>query len=382
VNVCYILKSFPRLSQTFVLDELLEQERQGINLRVVALKGAPAELSLGRYAELRAPVHYLPDLWAVHGSSVRGLLEASVEEQAAMLGPVLRAWGIEHIHAHFATWAAGFATQAAKHAGIPASFTAHARDIFHQEVQPATLAARVSQAQFVITVSDYNKRYLENLLASHGQRGRVIRLYNGVDIQQLTPGGSARQPDLVVGVGRLVKKKGFTYLIEALRILHERGRAVRCAIIGDGEERTALAEQVARSGLAQHVRFLGSRSRSDVIHLLQLATVFALPCVVDADGDRDGLPTVLLESMALGTPVISTRVVGIPEMIDDGRSGLLVPERDPVALAEALVSVLDSAPLQQQLRTAALERVQRDFNLALNAGALGAHFRGEDRLAA
>lgn len=365
MDVCYIVKRFPRLSQTFVLDEVRELERRGLNIRVVALKPPTGESLPEEYGHLRAKVHYLDPEYR------------TMEAQAEILAPLLEDWRIDHIHAHFATSAAALATLVGKRTGIPTSFTAHAHDIFHQRVDPATLAARIADAHFVVTVSNYNKRYLDTLLRTHGQVGSVVRLYNGVDLHQLRQLAStsvAREPDLIVGVGRLVAKKGFTHLIEACRILHARGRSVRCMILGDGEERQALSEQVARAGLGDVVQLIGARPRADVVELIRRGAAFVLPCVVDAEGDRDGLPTVLLESMALGTPVISTTIAGIPEIVDHLSTGLLVPERDPAALADAIDGLLASPALQQKLRNAALVRVQQRFNLSHNVGLLASHF--------
>jgi colanic acid/amylovoran biosynthesis glycosyltransferase len=364
VKICYIVKSYPRLSQTFILHELLELERQGVDLAVVALKAATDEPIHPLYETLRAPVHYLPS----------PAPNRATDDHAAVVARLMECWGIEHLHAHFATWAASLAMRVSDDTGIPFSFTAHARDIFHERVQPGELADKVARARFAITVSEYNKRYLDALLHGEGKSGRVIRLYNGVALQTMHSSGDEREADLIVGVGRLVPKKGFAYLVEACRILREGGRRVRCVIAGDGEERAALAQQIARHGLEDAVALLGARPQAEVIALIRRAAAFALPCVVGPDGDRDGLPTVLLEAMALGTPAISTPVAGIPEMIEHGRTGLLVNERDAAALADAIATILDSRALQHDLRAAAIRKVRRDFDLADNVRTLRGYF--------
>ena len=381
MKICYVLKWYPRLSQTFVLNELLELQRRGIDLTVVALKAPVNEPIHARYGELHAPVYYLPDLVAAAASGVDMPAGSPADQQAVVLGRFLLRQGVEHVHAHFASWAAGLAAAVGHATGLPFSFTAHARDIFHERVQAPVLAERIAQARFVVTVSNYNKRHLDALLHAQGKTGRVIRLYNGVDLRQLAPGAAHKEPDLIVAVGRLVAKKGFRYLVEACRLLRDRHRPVRCVIVGEGEERAALTEQIARYGLEENVVLAGVRTHTEVTRLVQNASVCVLPCVVDESGDRDGLPTVLLEAMALGTPVISTAVAGVPEMIDHGRSGLLVQERDTPQLASAIASVLDSPALSHSLRAAALERVQREFNLAENVRVLSGYFL-EGRLAA
>lgn len=364
LKVGYVLKRFPRLSQTFVLHELLELRRQGVEPVIIAQKGAESEPVQPQYAELDAPVYYLP-------------ASAEPTPQAALIAPLVRQLGLVHLHAHFATWAAGTASALSAITGLPYSFTAHAHDIFHASVDRPALAKTIAAARFVVTVSDYNRAYLRALLAEHGQAGTIVRLYNSIDFTRFGPAAGPREPDLVVGVGRLIEKKGFADLIDACRMLAAQGRPVRCLIVGEGPARAALERQIAQAGLHEHVRLLGALPQPVVLCLVARAAVFALPCVVGADGDRDGLPTVLLEAIALGTPVISTAIVGIPELIAHEHSGLLVSEHDPRSLACAIARLLDAPALQRQLAHAALVRARADFNLATNVRRLIGMFQGE-----
>lgn len=363
-HIGYVLKRFPRLSQTFVLNELLALQRQGVRLTVIALRRS--DEPHGRYAELRAPVHYL---------SERGDASAERATQAAQVACLVRQHGITHLHAHFATRATDVASLASEATGVPFSFTAHAHDIFHVKVDQAALAATMERASFVVTVSDYNRRYLEGLLRREGREGRVVRLYNGVDLGELRPKASPREPWLIAAVGRLIAKKGFTHLVEAVRLLRATGHPARCIIVGEGEVREALERQIAAAGLDESITLLGARPPAEVARLVGRAATFALPCVVGADGDRDGMPTVLLEAMALGTPVVSTEVAGIPELVRHERTGLLVPEGDPVRLAAALARILEDARLGERLRAAALARVCADFDLDANVARLRGLFK-------
>lgn len=365
MHVCYILKRFPRLSQTFVLNELLALQRQGVALTVVALRRS--DETHARYAELSAPVYYLDELMPEP--------HADVAAQALAIARLIATAGVTHIHAHFATRAATVACQVSALTGVPFSFTAHAHDIFHSAVDSAALARNMSGARFVVTVSEYNRHYLTGLLSERGLPGQVVCLYNGVDLSTLRPIGSSAS-DLVVGVGRLIAKKGFADLIEAVRLLWTEGRRVRCAIVGEGEERAALERQIAAAGLPGAVRLLGARAPDEAAQIMANAAVFALPCLVGADGDRDGLPTVLVEAMALGTPVISTAVAGIPELVEHERTGLLAAERDPASLARALARMLDDRELRERLRDAALARVRADFDLHTNVAHLKRRFAG------
>ena len=174
----------------------------------------------------------------------------------------------------------------------------------------------------------------------------------------------------MVAICRLVEKKGFDDLLTALATLRSEGAPVTAVLVGEGPLRDRLQERAATSGLQDALQLRGALRQEEVLDLVRRATVFALPCVVAADGDRDALPTVLLEAMALGTPVVSTRVPGVPEMVDDGTSGLLVAERDPAALARALSAVLSEPDRSARLADAARERVEERFSLTRNVGVL------------
>jgi glycosyltransferase involved in cell wall biosynthesis len=275
---------------------------------------------------------------------------------------VLRATGVDHVHAHFATWAAETARQAAALAGLPFSFTVHATDLHRADVDRAALAERVAEAAFVVTVTEHNRQALDDVLRAAGRTGRVHVLPNGVDLARLRPAPRPR-PRCVVAVGRLVEKKGFPDLVAALALLRETGRPVPATVIGEGPERSRLEALRDRSGLRDLLDLPGARTHEEVLAAVAGAGVLALPCVVTADGDRDALPTVVLEAMALGTPVVSTDVSGLPEMVEDGRSGRLVPPHDPAALAAAIGELLDDPDRAADLADAARRRVEERFDL-------------------
>ena len=396
-RLAYVLKRYPRLSETFIINEMLELQRQGIEITIVAMKDPGEAIVHEHVRALKVPIYYLPPkaCLAFEKLVVRSLTsfsgnasllgpdalqgEWSREDyiawlQAAMFAPFLRSLGVDHIHAHFATSATTAALALSAMTGIPCSFTAHAKDIYHESVDQKALADKIHRARFVITVSDFNKRYLQDVLASEGRSGRILRLYNGVDLDRFRASAIEKDPALVVGVGRLIQKKGFEYLIEACKLLKEQGRRVRCVIIGEGDERVSLEKRIAQYALRQEVSLLGPKTQAEVVRIVQTAAAFVLPCVVGDDGNRDGLPTVLLEAMALGVPVVSTAVTGIPEIIEDGSTGLLVEEKNPHALAQSMHRLLDSAPLRKQLSEAALQRVRKDFNLTVNVRTLRGYF--------
>lgn len=291
-----------------------------------------------------------------------------------MIAPFVKGLGIDAIHAHFASWAATAASFVSSMTGIPYSFTAHAKDIYHSGIDRRALADKIAKARFVVTVSDFNQAYLKDALSQEGKAGRVLRLYNGMDLDEVRPKAVEKELNLIVGVGRLRSKKGFPDLVEACRILDQRGVDFRCVIIGKGKQMAALQALISRHGLSRKVALAGAMPHRDVMRTVESARTVVAPCVVDEDGDRDGLPTVIPEAMALGVPVVSTPVTGIPEVIIDDQTGLLVNERDPEALAQAIERLLTSDTLCKRLSAAALSKVKSEFDLRENVGQLRTYF--------
>ena len=204
-------------------------------------------------------------------------------------------------------------------------------------------------------------------------------LYNGVDVERFHP----RQrrpvaPPLLLGIGRLVEKKGFGHLVDAAASLLRSGARIRCAIAGDGEDRAALAARVADAGVSG-IELLGVRNHDEVRALLAEATMLVLPCVIGADGNRDALPTVLLEALAMGVPAISTPVAGVSEIFDGGRCGLLVPCGDTPALQRAIVELLESEPRRTELAQHGRGRAEQCFDLRQSVGRLAGWMQGACR---
>jgi glycosyltransferase involved in cell wall biosynthesis len=205
----------------------------------------------------------------------------------------------------------------------------------------------------------------------------VHRIYNGLDLQQFTyerSSTAAAETPVILSVGRLIEKKGLGDLLAAVDILRRRGRCFRVEIIGTGPLKSTLKAEVRRRGLEDVVTFLGAQPQEVVHRAFRRATVFALPCVVTSQGDRDGIPTVLLEAMASGVPVVSTTVSGIPELIDSGHDGLLVAPHDPGMLADALGLLLADAELRDRLAQAARHKIETEFAIDRSAQQLLALF--------
>ena len=382
----YVLKMYPRFSETFILGELLAREAAGEQLEVISLRQPVDGRFHAALARLRAPVTYLPttssasEAWRTirAARSVRQAVTAHLDEllsaeavdavQAVRLAELVRERGIGHLHAHFASVATTVARLAGLLSGVPYSFTAHAKDIYHESVDPQDLRRKLAGAHHVVTVSDYN---LDHLRETYGpDADRVQRVYNGLNLTDAAWSDPADRAPLVVAVGRLVEKKGFDVLLDALAEVHRRNPAVRAVIAGDGALAGGLRAQRDRLGLTDVVDLPGPLPQTEVRDLLARAAVFAAPCVVGPDGNRDGLPTVLLEAMAAGTPSISTDVTGIPEVVRHEETGLLVPQHDAGSLAAAIERLVTDRPLGSRLSRAARSLVETSFDVHVQARAL------------
>lgn len=388
MQIGYVVKRYPRYSETFVVTEILAHEAAGLDIEIFSLRRPEDTHFQDGIARVRAPVNYLstddslkgadfwaaieqasqvlPDLWAAletaRGEDVRQVY------QAVRLACQVRLKGIDHLHAHFATSATTVARLAASFAGVPYTFTAHAKDIFHESVQSEDLHRKIRDAAAIVTVSDYNVEFLRQAYGAVADRTQ--RIYNGLDLERFPYSDPTDRPQRIVSVGRLIEKKGFSDLIDACAVLADRGCQFTCQIVGTGELESALRSQIASLGVESFVELMGPRPQNEMLTLVQGGAVFAAPCVVGEDGNRDGLPTVLLEAMALGTPCISTDVTGIPEVLQDGVTGLQVPQHDPCALADAIERLLTDRELRARLAVQARRQIEAKFNSQHNAALL------------
>jgi len=402
-TVGYVVKRFPRLSETFIINELRTLCAMGCQPIVFSLSDPEPEQQQHLLSELDLPVIYLSAAKQFNKTQLRtvnygrqtdseihlkSLIDAATAThgtqpgksfaqsatlrwQATVLSLLANLHSVEHLHAHFASDAATVAMLASQLSGIAFSMTAHAKDIFHTYSDAATdrawLKQKLDAAKFTVTVSDYNRDYLQAL----APQANIIRLYNGIDLHRFQVDHSFPEPNLLVAVGRLVEKKGFNHLLSACALLRERNIPWRLQLIGDGPLAADLKQQAEALNIASHIEFIGSVNQNQVMHYLRQATAFVLPCVVSSSGDRDGLPTVLLEAMALAKPVISTRLAGIPEMIADGHSGWLTEPENPQQLADTLQSVLAmNYGARRSIGLNARKRTEQLFDITRNVAVL------------
>ncbi len=401
-TIAYLVKRYPRLSETFILHEMLALEAQGYTLRVYSMMNPEEAVVHPDVQRLRAPVTYLPE---VHWRGLRQLLPAQIvllrrspRRYFKELGISLRrsdplaglrhfvrgGWlalelerqQIPHLHAHFAHGPAATAEAVVGVSDLSFSFTGHAKDIY--TTPRADIARRIRRAAFVLTCTGFNQSYLASLVAPR-EAAKIHRVYHGVDRRRFQPrllqpasDEAADAPPVILAIGRFVEKKGFPYLLDACAILRDRGLSFRCQIIGGGPLREALQARITNLDLEQIVTLEGARNQEALVACYAAATVVTLPCVVLDNGDRDGIPNVLVEAMSSGCPVVSTAISGIPELIQDGENGLLVPPRDAVALADSLERVLRDAQLRRTLSAAASATIAERFDLDVNARLVGA----------
>lgn len=390
--VLYVVSRFPAVTETFVVNEWLALSKR-FRMQLVSLRRtreAPLHsetrrvmprvqfLSKPRAGTITAHLRWLVRrprtyLWVLvtvlRGASglsrSEGAKELVVFLQSAVLARSAARDGVDQVHAHFAGHPATAAWIVHRLTGIPFSFTAHANDLF---VAPALLERKAGDARFVIAISEYNRRVLHE--RSPGSI-RVEVVHCGVDLERFNatrPG--ARDPDLVVCVASLSAKKGHAHLIDALALLAERRPEIVLELVGDGPEREPILRRARDRGVAERVRVLGARSSRDVQAILNRAGAFVLPSIRLPSGRMEGIPVALMEAMASGVPVVASRLSGIPELVHDEVTGLLVEPGDPQALAAALARILEDHALAAGLATRARELVEREFDLELEVDRL------------
>ena len=393
--VAYVIGTYPMLTTTFIDREIETLCRRGINLRVISIRRPMgSECTAEAIGLAKRPLYLLPADWrqvvAAHlgwAISRPGLFFAlpvylltcpypSFSARARTLlhfgegvlaAYYLRGQGVVHIHAHFADRAAVVALVAARLLGISYSLFAHANDIY---VNPVLLPEKMQHASFVATCTEYNRAHLVALAADHHPRPVEV-IYHGLDLHcfhppKQRPMGQRR----LLSVGRLCEKKGYGCLIRACRQLRDRGYSFVCDIVGDGPQRNEFQSLIDELQLADTVRLHGALPYRRVLAYYEKATVFALACVVAGDADRDGIPNVLLEAMAMRVPVVSTRLSGIPELIQDEVNGLLVPPGDVNALADGIARLWDDPSLAVRLADTGRATVERGFDIEKNVGRL------------
>ena len=269
---------------------------------------------------------------------------------------------VVHLHAHFAHSPTSVAMFTSRLSGLPFSFTAHAKDIYTSD--PRQLLEKMALATHVVTCTEFNRQHLLDLAGANAPA--VQRVYHGIDItlfnDESRTSFEASPPYQLLTVARLVVKKGLPTVYRALNILRDRGVRFQHTLIGEGEERKSILALIERLGLEKRCQWIGTQPHHVVRRHYRQAHAFVLGCEVAPNGDRDGIPNVLLESMAMGVPVAATSVSAIPELVQTGETGLLVPPGDPAQLAAAIERLLTDTPLRRRVIPAARRRIREHFD--------------------
>lgn len=386
-DLAVLVNGFPRLSETFVLQELLELERRGVSLHLFALRRPEEIIQQDALSELRATVEYLPEGVLPHQRTrvrlahaalllhrklgyVNGFSDVlaspefsrSLGARAALLAHRLVRLGSPPLYVHFAHKPATIGRFAALLAGVPYALSAHAKDIWL--TPEAELSRKVRDASVVLTCTEQARAQVSGLA---GGQTPVQLVHHGVDLQGRTRSSrSDTGGRRMLAVGRLVEKKGHETLLLAAGTLRDRGIEFSLRLVGEGPEWPRLQRLVHELRLGDRVVFLGPLSETEVRAEYESADVFALPCRRLPNGDQDGLPNVILEAMAHGLPVASTRLDGIAEAIVDGESGLLSEQDDPAAFAEHLAHLLEDVGFRERIGEAGRKRVADCFERSAN----------------
>jgi colanic acid/amylovoran biosynthesis glycosyltransferase len=379
----YLFERFPAFTQTFCARELAELYRQGISPPVYSIRH-PTEARPANIPLENIPIYYLPDtnslefkirtklipprlkdLWSGSGD----LRDKGRFREAVYLGQRLKKAQISHLHVHFAGLASRTAWWIKRLFGITYSFTGHANDIFcPKPEQRVGLAELLREASFVVVVSDFGASWLERGFPESAHK--IHRVYNGLDLSVFKQAIPGVEPVRLLSIGRLIEKKGFKFLIEACRLLRSSGFSFDCQIVGEGPEHHRLQEAIQEYQLSDTVRLRGALPQTELVEILSQSSIFVFPAVHDGAGDTDNLPTVLIEAMASSLPIVATRIAGIPEIVQHNENGILVPEKDPAQLADAIRVMAGDQALLKRFGGASRRIAQEKFALTDTVGHL------------
>lgn len=420
----YILMGYPRISETFISNEIHLLESMGMNIRLFSVKRGDETRVNAVVKRIQATPCYLPKTTSVSGTRLISWLRRNVPNYAAshrevirrrpaaylgaMVAAICMSWKyrsgwlarpknvyikeffqagfiarevlesgrIRHLHGHFCHGVTNITWFVSRITGIPFSFTAHAKDIYRPNLNPGDLLERkLAAARFVTTCTAANESFLRMRSADPA---KIFTVYHGLDTDYFAPETASRDPGsapVILSVGRFVEKKGFDYLIDACSQLKKAGQVFECVIVGERGDQfddrfDQILEKVRALGLGDDVKLRDAVTQDELKAIYGRATVFVLPCRVTSDGDRDGIPNVLAEAMAMGIPVVSTAISGIPELVEDEVDGLLVPEKDSAAIANALRRLLQHPDLRSRLGQASRQKICTCFDSRNTTSAL------------
>ena len=391
-KIVYIIGRYPLLTTTFIDREIMKLKQWGVDLTIFSIRQPPESSPLSNFQiELKQQVKYLLPVKilqlifsqiyfsVLHPRKFFGTLVYLLTREhpnfnarlktilhfgeGVYFAYLLRDQKVDEVHAHFLDRAALLALVAKRLLEIPYSLSIHAgADIY---VNPTLIFEKLQEARQAVTCTHYNWTHLKSLIGSDLAQ-KITVVPHGLNPQQFAPDQNLRDENLLLAVGQLKMRKGFFELIEACKTLRDQNIDFKCEIIGGGSLFGSLEEKIKAYSLEDHVSLTGALPNEEVLERFKKATLFVMPCKVSENGDVDGIPNVLLESMAMTVPVISTRISAIPELISDQENGLLVNPNSHDELVQAIVSLINSPEKRAQLGKAGRKKVLADFNIDTN----------------
>ncbi|MCP4673741.1 MAG: glycosyltransferase family 4 protein, partial [Desulfobacula sp.] len=377
-TLCMILKGYPRISETFISNEILLLESLGFNIHIISMRHPRESFSHASIKQIKAQVDYLPssimeNIWPLGFHNLmlalkkpmayfKALKKAGTRwartRKSATIKHLLQAGylvhkflpgrNIVHFQAHFAHSPTSVALFSSMLSGVPFSFFAHAKDIYTSH--PAQLKEKIDMAKFVVTCTKYNKKYLSDL--ARNTMTPLFCVYHGINLDYFSPklnNISYTTPYKLLTVARMTQKKGLATIYQALAVLKARGLEFKHTLIGQGDDKERVIELIEKLGLKNETKLCGTLTHEDVIGYYAGSDLFVLGCQIADNGDRDGIPNVMAESMAMNLPVVATNVSGLPEFLEDRVSGMMVPQKDSMALANAMETILKDEKLRKKV---------------------------------
>jgi colanic acid/amylovoran biosynthesis glycosyltransferase len=400
LRIAYIVSKFPKISETFILHEILFMRRHGVEIDIFPLVYMPQgvmhpeaktlmdrvhAISLHSSALIMAQLYWLwrrpftyCRIWieALAGniSSAKFLSRAMiVVPKAAFFARRVKELNLEFIHAHWASHTALAAFCIKRLTGISYSITAHAHDIYAKRPM---LGVKIHHASMIAAISIYNRELLARLYGPQARR-KIELIRCGIDTPLFIPQQARKKAHvpLLACIASMEEYKGHSFLIEALAILKDRRIAFRSFFVGAGKLRPLIEESIARNKLSAMIRLTGPLPQDKIRRILRMASLYVQPSIITRTGKMEGIPVSIMEALAMELPVVATDISGVHELVEDGVTGILVPQKDPLALADAIQKCIQNVWLSQRLGQAGRKHVLSDYSIEKNAGLLYQHFR-------
>lgn len=382
MKIAYVVEKFPSPTEYFVLNEITELEKQGIDITILVLRKQKSFIKKPILKDIKAEIFYLPIFFFYFPFIVVFNYPFSFFQFSSLSNipwgisfpkylrnycislffkQKLNRRGVNHIHAHFAFISVDIANALSKLLGVKFSLTAHAQDIY---TNVEKIKQVVNDVSFLITCTKYNSIYLNKLTNSNFEN-KIFPIYHGINLSKWKSDKTDKKFNIpviqILSIARLVEKKGLIYLLKAICILLDQGHKVKCTIIGEGPLYMQLEKYIQESLISHAIDILDFMPQENIRKYFIEADVFILPSIVAMNGDRDGLPNVILEAMAMNVPVISTSISGISEVIEDRITGLCVIEKDEKALAKAILEIKNNPELYNKIIKNSKRKVIEEF---------------------